>query len=395
MTSSTWSPPPRSSSTCTDPERALAEMARVAGRHLLVSVPHEPLWRALNMARGAYLRELGNTPGHLNHWTRRSFVGLLGRYGEVVQTRVAVPVDDAAGASARVSRLRRRHRVALGGGDRAPGSPRRPATAAGRSRGRRRAISRSPPGARILTIGIASTGIFTFAYLATASHVLGAGRLQPHLAVLGGHVRDPVGDLPPDRAAALAARSPTAAPAGCAVTRCGSRRRSSSGSRLVFLVVALALRHQIQQGMFDGSSDAVLDPGDRGAGLRRQLLRPRLAGRPSALRALRRPGLPGVDRPLPVPAGGRRRDRLGPGHRRAGHGGGAVRVAVGDAAGVPARSGRPPRRPGWSPPMPAADAAAEGPAQAQLEEAGSAICRCATAPASPSRSSGSCSPSRC
>jgi ubiquinone/menaquinone biosynthesis C-methylase UbiE len=74
-----------------EPERVLSEMARVARAALIVSVPHEPLWRALNVARGAYLRELGNTPGHLNHWTRRSFVRLLGRYGEVTQVRTPFP----------------------------------------------------------------------------------------------------------------------------------------------------------------------------------------------------------------------------------------------------------------------------------------------------------------
>jgi 2-polyprenyl-3-methyl-5-hydroxy-6-metoxy-1,4-benzoquinol methylase len=74
-----------------NPDRALAEMARVASRWLLVSVPREPVWRMLNMARGAYLRQLGNTPGHLNHWTQRSFHSLLGRYGEVAQTRSPFP----------------------------------------------------------------------------------------------------------------------------------------------------------------------------------------------------------------------------------------------------------------------------------------------------------------
>ncbi|HET9104730.1 MAG TPA: class I SAM-dependent methyltransferase [Solirubrobacteraceae bacterium] len=74
-----------------DPEVVLAEMARVASRHLLVSVPHEPLWRALNMARGAYLKDLGNTPGHLNHWTRRGFVSLCNRHGTVVEVRSPFP----------------------------------------------------------------------------------------------------------------------------------------------------------------------------------------------------------------------------------------------------------------------------------------------------------------
>ncbi|HEV2997918.1 MAG TPA: class I SAM-dependent methyltransferase [Solirubrobacteraceae bacterium] len=74
-----------------DPERTLAEMARCAERHLLVSVPREPLWRMLNMARGAYWPDLGNTPGHLNHWSRRAFVELLSRHGKVIEVRSPFP----------------------------------------------------------------------------------------------------------------------------------------------------------------------------------------------------------------------------------------------------------------------------------------------------------------
>jgi 2-polyprenyl-3-methyl-5-hydroxy-6-metoxy-1,4-benzoquinol methylase len=74
-----------------DPEATLAEMARVASSHLLVSVPREPLWRGLNMARGAYLRELGNTPGHVNHWSKRGFTSLLSRHGTVEEARSPFP----------------------------------------------------------------------------------------------------------------------------------------------------------------------------------------------------------------------------------------------------------------------------------------------------------------
>ena len=74
-----------------DPAVVLAEMRRVASRWVLVSVPREPLWRGLNMARGAYLRDLGNTPGHLGHWSKRGFARLVARYGEIVELRSPFP----------------------------------------------------------------------------------------------------------------------------------------------------------------------------------------------------------------------------------------------------------------------------------------------------------------
>ncbi len=74
-----------------DPAHTVAEMARVARRHLLVSVPREPLWRMLNVARGAYVSDLGNTPGHVNHWSKRSFVRLLSQHGDVVEKRSPFP----------------------------------------------------------------------------------------------------------------------------------------------------------------------------------------------------------------------------------------------------------------------------------------------------------------
>jgi ubiquinone/menaquinone biosynthesis C-methylase UbiE len=74
-----------------DPERTVSEMARVARRHVLASVPREPLWRALNVARGAYLREFGNTPGHVNHFSKRAFIHLLEHHGEVLAVRSPFP----------------------------------------------------------------------------------------------------------------------------------------------------------------------------------------------------------------------------------------------------------------------------------------------------------------
>jgi ubiquinone/menaquinone biosynthesis C-methylase UbiE len=74
-----------------DPKRGLAELCRVASRAVLLSTPREPLWRALNLLRGKYLRELGNTPGHVQHFGARELTRLAERYLEVSVRRQPIP----------------------------------------------------------------------------------------------------------------------------------------------------------------------------------------------------------------------------------------------------------------------------------------------------------------
>jgi glycosyltransferase involved in cell wall biosynthesis/SAM-dependent methyltransferase len=73
------------------PAKALEALDRVVGRHLIISVPREPLWRALNLARGKYLRRLGNTPGHIQHWTSAGFINLVSEYFDIVEVRNPLP----------------------------------------------------------------------------------------------------------------------------------------------------------------------------------------------------------------------------------------------------------------------------------------------------------------
>jgi len=73
------------------PRDALAELARVSGRGVLVSVPREPVWRALHLLALRDVRSLGNTPGHVNHWSSRDFEQLVAGYGRVTRTRRPFP----------------------------------------------------------------------------------------------------------------------------------------------------------------------------------------------------------------------------------------------------------------------------------------------------------------
>lgn len=74
-----------------DFELALSEIFRVAEKHVIISVPNEPLWRILNFMRGKYWSNLGNTPGHINHWSPTGLKNLVARYGKIVQVVKPLP----------------------------------------------------------------------------------------------------------------------------------------------------------------------------------------------------------------------------------------------------------------------------------------------------------------
>ncbi|HXG76312.1 MAG TPA: class I SAM-dependent methyltransferase [Gaiellaceae bacterium] len=73
------------------PDTALAELARVARASLVLSVPNEPLWRAVHLLAGRDVRRLGDTPGHINHWSSRRFAALVARYALVSRVRRPFP----------------------------------------------------------------------------------------------------------------------------------------------------------------------------------------------------------------------------------------------------------------------------------------------------------------
>ena len=181
-----------------EPEATVAEMARVAERWLLVSVPREPLWRGLNMARGAYWG-----PGQ-HARPREPLVQALVR-------RMLL---------ARTGRSRRRARRSPGrccsSGSRRPGrSGRGTRGPLGRDRDDRarhlRATSRSP---------------------ATPDRV----RLRRHHAAVVGGVHHRVGALPAGRAAAVAHDRRPRRARQTGPSTCAWRRRSSWRSAVLFAV---------------------------------------------------------------------------------------------------------------------------------------------------------------
>jgi ubiquinone/menaquinone biosynthesis C-methylase UbiE len=75
------------------PRQALRELARVARRSVVLSVPHEPAFSLANAARGKNLdvRPRGSDPDHKQFWSRRAFGELVGDTLRVRALRGSLP----------------------------------------------------------------------------------------------------------------------------------------------------------------------------------------------------------------------------------------------------------------------------------------------------------------
>ncbi|MFA6133632.1 MAG: class I SAM-dependent methyltransferase [Phycisphaerae bacterium] len=74
-----------------NPQLAMRQIARLTKHWAVLSVPREPVWRVLNLARGKYVRTWGNTPGHIQHWSERKFVEFVSQFGRVLEIRTPLP----------------------------------------------------------------------------------------------------------------------------------------------------------------------------------------------------------------------------------------------------------------------------------------------------------------
>lgn len=76
-----------------EPDKALAEMARVASKYVVLSVPHEPFFCLANAARGKNLDQdpKGSDPDHRNFWGREDFGEFVSQHLDVVMLTGSMP----------------------------------------------------------------------------------------------------------------------------------------------------------------------------------------------------------------------------------------------------------------------------------------------------------------
>lgn len=73
------------------PEDGLRALQRIVKNYVILSVPREPIWCALNLLRGKYISNFGNTPGHIQHWSRSGFINLVENYFDIIEVKTPFP----------------------------------------------------------------------------------------------------------------------------------------------------------------------------------------------------------------------------------------------------------------------------------------------------------------
>ncbi len=74
-----------------EPEKALKRLIQMADRALLLTVPNEPWFQLMNLARGRDLIRLGNHPEHINHWNKQSFIEFVSEFATVTEATTRFP----------------------------------------------------------------------------------------------------------------------------------------------------------------------------------------------------------------------------------------------------------------------------------------------------------------
>jgi len=73
------------------PDEGLLAMQQIVKKYLILSVPNEPVWRILNIIRAKYLSNLGNTPGHIQHWSCSAFIKMVANYFDIIEVKKPFP----------------------------------------------------------------------------------------------------------------------------------------------------------------------------------------------------------------------------------------------------------------------------------------------------------------
>lgn len=73
------------------PQDALQVLHTITSEYCMLSVPREPIWRILNMLRGKYITSSGNTPGHIQHWSKMSFLKMVEKYFDIIEVKTPLP----------------------------------------------------------------------------------------------------------------------------------------------------------------------------------------------------------------------------------------------------------------------------------------------------------------